>query len=485
MMDPAEVTLAEVLSAAGYRTGLFGKWHLGDNYPMRPIDQGFARALMHKGGGLRQPADFPGGRGYYDPVLLANGTPVKTKGYCTDLFVDAAIDFLNQTDARPFFCYLAFNVPHDPLEVDDADVKPYREQSLAPERFPQRGRPIGPGYDPGRTAKVYGMVDHMDRQLGRVLGLLDQRGLAEKTIVLFLTDNGPAFPRYNAGLRGRKGTVYEGGIRAPFIIRWPGPIPAGKVIDKPAAHIDVFPTLLEACGLPCPAEVRLDGLSFWPEVRGHSLTGSNPGRALFFQWHRGDVPDLGRAFAVRFGRYKLVQSYAIGEEEWRTIRARGVPAPELFDLQCDPYEERDIAKAHPEIVADLRKRYEAWFRDVSATRGFDPPRIVLGSSHENPSRLTRQDWRGAGGAAGIGHWEAEISHAGAYRFTLEFDVGANEATLSVGQSSRSQPVALSDRTASLEIDLPQGPVSVSGSLRRGNKKAGPNFIVCERLTPSK
>jgi arylsulfatase A-like enzyme len=227
LMRADETTLAEVLAAAGYRTGIFGKWHLGDNAPMRPIDQGFQRALVIKGGGIGQNSDPPGGSTYLDPILQDNGVQRKFTGYCSDVYTTAAIDFISEAGDRPFFAYLAFNGPHEPLQAPEGELATYRATDLSPSAFPPFAHPVQPDSmtPPDDIAKVYAMVTNIDRNVGRILQALTSRGLAEDTIIVFLTDNGPAKVRYNAGLRGYKGTVYEGGIRVPCYIRWPGHLP--------------------------------------------------------------------------------------------------------------------------------------------------------------------------------------------------------------------------------------------------------------------
>ena len=400
MMHPDEVTLAEALAAAGYRTGIFGKWHLGDNYPMRPYDQGFHEALVLKGGGLCQPSDFPGNPGYFNPILDHNGKPERTKGYCTDVYTDAALAFIEANKDRPWFVYHATNAPHGPLQVDDKYVEPYRKMGLGE-----------------NTAKVYGMVTNLDENVGRLLAKLKELKLEENTIVIFLTDNGPCVGqrdkgqpiRFNAGLRDQKGTVYDGGIRVPFLLRWPARVKGGRKLDTIAAHIDVLPTLVAACGARMPADIKLDGLTLMPLVGTHSVANVSPvqwpDRTLYTQWHRGDEPIMYRSCMARTQRWKLVNG------------------KELYDMAADPGEKASVAAQHPDVVAKMRKGYEEWFTDVSATRGYDPPRIVLGAPEENPSLLTRQDWRGpqAGWApTSLGHWEVSVARAGKYRVRLLF-----------------------------------------------------------------
>ena len=414
MMDPQEVTLAEMLGSAGYRTAIFGKWHLGDNYPLRAIDQGFQEALVLKGGGIGQASDPPGGSSYFDPVLQHNGRQVKKPGYCSDVFTDAAIDFIGASRERPFFVYLAFNCPHIPLQVPEPYVKPYRDMHLANDQFPAVGHPLRAPLDSAYTASVYGMVTNIDDNVGRLLTALDEHGLARDTIVVFLTDNGPWGVRYNSGMLDMKTSTHEGGIRVPCFIRWPAVLPANRVVDRIAAHIDVTPTLLDACGVARPEGVAFDGKSLLPLLKGEAPDWAD--RTLFFQWHRGDVPERYRAFAARSQRYKLV----------RTEQAPKSNLPlektfELYDMEADPFELQNISDQHADVVDRLRAAYDRWFDDVSSTRGYDPPRIALGAPQENPTTLTRQDWRGplaAGTPAALGYWETEVRRGGSYTITL-------------------------------------------------------------------
>jgi arylsulfatase A-like enzyme len=413
-MHSDEVTLAEMLAAAGYRTGIFGKWHLGDNAPLRAIDQGFQEALVIKGGGIGQPSDPPGGSSYFDPVLQHNGQARKYPGYCSDILATATIDFLSSADDRPFYAYLAFNCPHSPFEGPAAELASYRSLSLKAEDFPQPGQPAPPAHfsSAETLARVYAMVTNIDSNVGRVLAALQARGLDKNTIVVFLTDNGPPQVRFNAGLRGLKGTVYEGGIHVPCFIRWPGQLAPDRVVDRIAAHIDLVPTLLEACGVSPPTGTRLDGKSLLPLLRGGPDV-TWPERTLFFQWHRGDRPEPGRAFAARSQKYKLLRP----DTPFGSSR---VPAVELYDLETDPFEQHDLALEQPVIVERMYAEYLAWFQDVAGTRGFEPVRIEIGGPRENPTILTRQDWRGprAGwGSDGLGYWEVEVAREGRFDLT--------------------------------------------------------------------
>ncbi len=452
MMYPDEVTLAEMLGDAGYRTGIFGKWHLGDNYPMRAMDQGFQESLVHRGGGIGQPSDPPG-NSYFDPIVMRNGKDEMQRGYCTDVFTEATVQFIEDNREQPFFAYLSTNAPHTPLEIDDAYVEPY----------------IAMGLDE-RNAKVYGMITNIDDNVGRVLAKLEELGLDEHTIVIFLTDNGPQWERYNSGMRGRKGTVYEGGIRVPCFVRWPGALEAGKEIDRIAAHIDIVPTLLEACGAARPPDVSLDGISLMPLLRGDDVEW--PDRTLYFQWHRGDEPELYRACAARGQRYKLVNG------------------DELYDLVNDPGERRNIAAEHPDIVAEMRKGYEAWFRDVGSTRGYAPPRIPLGTPFENPVTLTRQDWRGADGWGDkdLGYWEVQVARTGAYAITLRFrpTSASSEARFRLGNVALSQQLEKGASECTLEtVRLDQGEARLEASIVRDGKTVGVSYVDVKRVDGGK
>lgn len=429
MMDPREQTAAEIFRAAGYRTGIFGKWHLGDNYPMRAHDQGFTESLVHGGGGLSQPSDPPPGNHYFDPTLLRNGKFEKTQGYCTDIFFREAVQFIERHQARPFFLYIPTNAPHTPLEIDQKYVEPFSNSGLNE-----------------TTQKVYAMVRNLDENIGRLLDTIKRTGIEPDTILIFMTDNGPQQPRYVAGMRGLKGTVYQGGIRVPFFLRWPAKVTAGSKVDRIAAHIDVLPTLLEACAIRPSKPPAFDGRSLFPLLTGK--TAGWPDRVLHAQWHRGDQPELFRSHAARSQRWKLVN---------------GV---ELYDLESDPAEARDVAKSNPAIVAKMRAETEAWFKDVSATRGgYAPPRIYLGTEHENPVLLTRQDRRDD--PAG---WAVDVRTRARYEITLICSPApaAGEASCMIGTITKTAPVAAGASRCVLEpFSLPPGPGLLAAVVRAG------------------
>jgi arylsulfatase A-like enzyme len=479
LMRPNVTTLAEHLAGAGYRTGLFGKWHLGDNYPLRPEDRGFQETLWSAGGGIAQPSDPPGVEwkgAYFDPVLKRNGKEMKTKGYCTDVFTDHAVSFMKTDSKLPFFCYVAFNAPHGPYQVPDELAAPYRKRDLTADGFPKIGQPwAGPKLNTEEIARAYGMIENIDTNFARMMKALSDKGVADNTIVIFLTDNGPGGVRWNAGLRNRKGTVYDGGIRVPCYVRWPKEVKP-ITLDIPLAHIDIVPTLLEASGVKGEA---IDGRSFLRMLTGGPRNW--PGRTLFVQWHRGDVPEKFRSFAARGPQYKLVQANggSFGAAAWK-------PKFELFDMLTDPFEEKDLAADKPNEVAQLKREYETWFDDVTK-KGFDPPRIIVGNAKENPVRLSRQDWRGSTGwaAADEGHWEIHVERAGHYKLTMRSKTEADKYEFSVGTSHGSAEWPKGRTVYDREVQLGKGDARVSGRVFVAGKPRGFDYVELEFLRPLK
>ena len=456
MMHSDEVTLAEMLSEAGYRTGIFGKWHLGDNYPLRAIDQGFEESLVHKGGGIGQPSDPPG-TSYFDPILQLNGQQKPYKGYCTDIFFNTAMMFIEQSRDQPFFAYIPTNAPHEPYDVPESYIEPYRAQGLN-----------------DKDARIYGMITNIDENVGRLLERLDRLGLADNTIVVFMTDNGPTTQRFTAGLRDQKASVYEGGIRVPFLVRWPAKLQP-RTEERIAAHIDVLPTMLEAAGVAPPGDRKIDGLSLLPRLLDANAPVAE--RTVFLQSHRGNEPQRYRNFAAVTQRYKLVQPKSFDQP------MPSNPVFELYDLDADTGEENNLAEQETEVLARLKRSYEAWFEDVSSTRGYDPPRIPLGTKHENPVILTRQDWRVVGadgyGDQNLGYWQIEVASAGEYelRFRFPRQETAGRAEFKLGNVEQSKSFTRGGESVTFtKVPLEGGPGLLEARLVRGGKTAGVKYV---------
>ena len=332
-MRSEEVTIAEALKQAGYVTGCFGKWHNGAHYPYHPNGQGFDEFFGFCGGHWNN---------YFDTTLEHNGQPVKTEGYISDVLTDAALEFIGKHRRQPFFCYVPYNAPHGPFQVPDKYFDKYKARGLD-----------------DQLACIYAMCENLDDNIGRILKRLDELGTSRNTIVLFLTDNGPNSDRYNGGMKGRKGSVHEGGVRVPLFIRWPGHIKPGTNVAQIADHIDLFPTLLELCGVPMPKTLPQDGVSLVPLLKGETV--SWPDRMIFsFRAPQGQTRNI--TGSVRTQRWRAVKA----GEKW-----------ELYDMQADPGQKNDVSKKYPEVVKKFSAAYEASVKDVTKA-GFDPLAIHIG-----------------------------------------------------------------------------------------------------------
>jgi len=373
---------------------------------------------------------------------------------------------------KPFFAYVAYNCPHGPYQVPPALVEPFKKLDLTAAGFPKIGQPWAtPKMSIEEIAKAYGMIENIDTNFARMLKLIDEK--YPNTLVIFLTDNGPGGVRFNGGLRNRKGTVYEGGIRVPCFVRTPTTDPTGHDIETPLAHIDLTPSILDACDVK--TETPFDGRSAWTLIANRP--GNWAGRTLFFQWHRGDQPEKFRSFAARGPKYKLVQATGVAPGK--------APAPryELFDLSTDPFEQTDLAAKLPDEVASLKHQYETWFADVTK-KGFDPPRIVIGNDKENPVRLSRQDWRGPNAGwekDSKGHWLVRIEKDGMYRVTVHSNSEYRIYELTIGGKTTGQGSTVLHKSDSEVLTLKAGDNLVSCDVTLDGKSRGVDYLVFERL----
>lgn len=418
MMATKEVTIAEMLKQKGYATGIFGKWHLGDNYPFRPGDQGFEESLIHLSGGMGQPGDFTTfykrDSSYFDPVLWHNGKQKAFRGYCSDIFAREAIGFIEKNYQKPFFCYLSFNAPHTPLQVPEEYYNRYR--NIDPESgFQNDSRPFPEMNEKDRedARKVYAMVSNIDDNVGKLLQKLDELRITENTLVIFMTDNGPQQRRYIAGMRGRKGSVFRGGVRVPFYFRFPALFKGNRDIEIPAAHIDILPTLSELCQTDLPGNRIIDGKSLLPVLNRES-TETFENRPLFFYWTRR-YPERYNNIALQKGPFKLV-----GHTKYNA----SVEKFELFNIREDEYEQHNILASNKTLAVEMKAELDRLLYEItSAPHLLEPPRIIIGSEQENPVYLNRND---AGGSRGIwtqeeifGLWKVQIRE-GHYNIRFKF-----------------------------------------------------------------
>ena len=394
MMRRELPTMADFFAQSGYATGHFGKWHLGDSHPHRPQDRGFHETLHHRAWGITSLADHWGNT-YFDPVLDHNGVDKRYEGYCTDIYFNEAMDWIGRQRAagKPFFCFLPTNTPHAPDMVVESDAAPYTNIDK---------------YDGKQVhAAFYGQIANIDDNLGRLEQFLKKNNLRDDTILIFMTDNGTrstqAMKLYNAGMRGKKTQVYEGGHRVPCFVRWPGgDLQHGADIGELTQVQDLLPTLIELCGLDAP-HARFDGVSL-------------AGLLLGTQQELADR--------------KLVVQYRISGAKWDPAAVmwgtwRLVGPNELYDLKTDPAQTTNIAATRPKIAKAMAEHYEQWHAEARPL--FDKPRyIILGAEKANPMMLYAQDWIGGycdnGGnlfaANTVGYWDVIVERDGEYGFEL-------------------------------------------------------------------
>lgn len=401
-----EISMADYFRSSGYVTGIFGKWHLGDNAPYRPQDRGFDTVVVHGGGGIGQTPDY-WGNNYFDDSYWDGETHTRYEGYCTDVWFQEALRFIERNRSNPFFCYIPTNAPHSPHLVDPAYSDPYLPLTPHEER-----------------AKFYGMLANIDENVGGLRRRLAEIGLAEDTIFVFMTDNGSAggvevdegqfvTSGFNAGMRGQKGSEYDGGHRVPFFLHWPaGGLNSGRNVDAVTANVDILPTLIDLCGLVNSEPDSFDGRSLKPLLLPEAVEQPGwPDRAL--------VTDSQRlAYPVKW------RKSAVMTDQWRLVNGR-----ELYAIKEDPGQKADVSESHPDVVSELRLVYGSWWDKVSRQFEDDIP-IAIGGSEAKSTRLNTHDWRNEDclcawnqsqirqGLICNGHWEVDVVEAGAYRFTL-------------------------------------------------------------------
>lgn len=428
-----EVTLADFLGKAGYETGMFGKWHLGDNFPYRPEDRGFDEVLRHGGGGVGQTPDY-WDNAYFDGSYWHNGKPTSVKGFCTDVFFDYAIDFIEskKDSAHPFFVYLSTNAPHGPMHSPPSSSHPYQNLGT-------------------QLSNFFGMISNIDDNIGRLRAYLRENDLEENTILIFTTDNGTSSGEgvFNDGMRGKKGSEYDGGHRVPFFIYWEkGGLKGGRDISRLTAHIDVVPTLLDLCKIDPPDDIHFDGLSLRPLFFKDQDQNQNDQNQNQDHEDHEDRKDQNENDDDRKGqndhyedewpdRILITDSQRVRDPiKWRkssvmTQKYRMINGKELYDISLDPSQKRDIAAENPKVMNRLRAFYEAWWAELKPTFS-QTSEIYLGHSKANPVALTSHDWISNGGTpwsqrsirnaesrpSNTGFWAVKIVENGKYEVEL-------------------------------------------------------------------
>lgn len=474
-----ETTIAEVFRDAGYRTGIFGKWHLGDSYPYAARFRGFDKAIVHHGGGVGQTPDY-WGNDYFDDHYNKNGEWVRFQGYCTDVWFSEALRFISENRNQPFFLYLPTNAAHQTrLHV------------------PARYKELYEHLDVSDHAKIFwGKITNIDDNLGVMLDRLERWNLLDNTILIFMGDNGttlrpgqwpedqrPAWSeRFNAGMRGAKGTHYDGGHRVFGFVHYPaGGILGGREIHQLTAHIDLMPTLLELADIAVPDSVELDGTSLVPLLNGQDADW--PDRTLFLHNQRLLDPVKWKDTSVMTDRWRLVNN------------------TELYDIRKDPGQQSNIMKDHPEVVDRLRREYDTWWEDISQ-RFHELTPLYIGAEQQNPVQLNAHDWMAEDfppwnqpnivQRANIanGPWMVRVARAGRYSFVLRerpevarFELDAVQARLQIGEDvDLTKPVDPGSTGVRFEVTLQAGDTQIMTWLTGSDGNArGAYFVDVEHL----
>ncbi|MEM9338561.1 MAG: arylsulfatase [Bacteroidota bacterium] len=403
ILNEDEQTIAQVFQEAGYQTGMFGKWHLGDSYPYRPHDRGFDEAFYHGGGGVQQTPDY-WNNDYFDDTYLRNGTSEKTEGYCTDVWFTELIRFIKGNKEKPFFTYLATNAAHGPFNVPEEYHKMYEAAALKP-----------------RQVNFYGMLSNLDDNFGKLEDFLKENGLFENTILIYTTDNGTAGgvsydkqtqKTYGFNpLKGTKGSHYDGGHRVPFLMSWPkGKLQGGKKIATLTAHVDLLPTLTKLARINFQPSKKLDGMDL---SAGLLKDGAESDRMLVVDTQRDQWP-------------KKYKNPCVMQGDWRLVNHK-----ELYNTQTDLAQKNDVSDQFPEKVKAMQEFYDTWWESTTSEWKHSP--TYLGTAEENPVLITIHDmhphkqkrpipWNQnqvrKGEVDTEGYYEVKVASAGNYQFGL-------------------------------------------------------------------
>ncbi len=415
LLRPEIPTMANYFGDAGFATGVFGKWHLGANYPYRPQDRGFQESVWYPSSSIPSvPAYW--GNDYFDDVYTRNGKNERFKGYCTDVFFAEAKAFMKKSTKakKPFLCYLATNTPHGPFIPKPEDREVIAERLKDPQ-FDHLKDNLKKN-----LANYLGMIRNIDANMGGLMQFLDDEGLTDNTILIFQTDNGSLLgPQYfNAGMRGKKTELWEGGHRVPCFIRWPnGNLAKPQDIGGLTQVQDILPTLLDLCQINAESGPEFDGMSLAPVLRGEQQVSDE--RVLIMNYSR--MPGFSNYPSPHSQTQMRADQAGVLWKRWRLLEDR-----ELYNLDSDPLQQTNIIDQHPEVVAKLRKRLTAWWDRVGTTAN-EEQRIIIGTEHENPTKLSGTEWLDVfidqqrqilKGSQKSGYWLIDVAQAGEYDIEL-------------------------------------------------------------------
>jgi arylsulfatase A-like enzyme len=338
LLNQEEKTIADIFSKEGYKTAMFGKWHLGDNYSFLPEQRGFDETFYHKGGGVGQTPDY-WLNDYQDDTYFRNGKPEKTNGYCTDVFFEEAISFIKKNQQGPFLCYLSLNAPHSPYNVPKEYYVMYENESELLES----------------QKRFYGMISNIDYNFGKLKKTLEKLEIIDNTILIFTTDNGTSngyryneeeniWYGYNAGMRGTKTSEYDGGHRVPFIINWKsGGFSGGKSYEGLVGHVDVLPTLAGLTEIKFETNKKLDGIDLSSDIQNDN----EPDRMLVTDTQRNQWPKKNKQSCVMYG-------------DWRLVNQK-----ELYNIKSDPGQTINLINKNAFLAIKMQNFYDTWWEDAS------------------------------------------------------------------------------------------------------------------------
>lgn len=475
IMKTEEYTMAEMLREKGYATGLFGKWHLGDNYPYRPMDQGFDESLYHMGGGLGQPSEpIENGRRYTDPILFKNGEKKNYSGYCCDVYHDEAIKWFTEQNkkGKPFFAYIATNTPHSPFhDVPEKWYNYYKSKDLGKANFKQdKGHAIGGKDDNDRTARIYAMVSNIDDNVGNIFDALEKQNLTKDTIVIYMSDNGPHGYRYVGGFKGTKSMSTEGGLRSPIWFHWPEKFKAGGKSGLITAHFDLMPTFAELIAAKMPSDRVIDGKSILPTLTGKKQQWND--RKIILQSHRGTK-------VVR-----LVNT-AVISQKWKLITdLKG--KTELFNMEVDPYATQNIIDQNPEVRKQFEGFYDNWLNslDQEYPDMWMPHYIKIGTQHEPETMLSRQEMRlNEGEKIQDGIWYLDFVESNYYSISFQTNPAAknvNADLLLNGKVVQKKSFSNEQTMSFNKVKIEAGKTEFRIMLKADNKKTIPWHIFIKK-----
>ena len=513
MLRPEVPTMADFFAESGYRTAMFGKWHLGDNYPFRPQDRGFQESMWFPSSHINSVPDF-WDNDYFNDIYIHNGQREKYSGYCTDIFFTEAMKWIESPadKEKPFFVYLPLNAAHWPHFVPPGYREPIAEAL-------QKALPNLPKLSPEQqTALVsfLAMIVNIDDNMGRLEKFLEKTGLRENTILIFLTDNGSTMgPRYfNAGMKGGKVTLWEGGHRVPCFIRWPGgELMVGKDVTELAHVQDLLPTLIDMCDLKTSDAAAFDGVSLAELLRGQ--VSSLPDRMLVVNYSR--MPFRTKGPTPVNGATPRREGAAVMWKRWRLLEDR-----ELYNLDSDFHQDKNVIRQFPEVAAEMRAHLNGWWDGVKGEVNI-PQRVVIGSEQENPSLLTACEWfdvfvdqqvqiRRADLKNGI--WHLTVAAAGEYEFELrrwplESDLALtaelpetrvtdgvyvpgktlpiHSARIEVGEQDLTSKASGGAKGVAFRVTLPQGPTTLQTWFYdgEGEEICGAYYVYARKLEAGK